>query len=96
MKYSFVEIVDSVLKSKIPFEIKHSSFPSALFEVLKSNETKVVLVDCDSGREWTAKQLFDAIITLSVRFLEYEISKGDVVACFCTNSDYHLIAMLSL
>ncbi|RWS19045.1 hypothetical protein B4U80_14513 [Leptotrombidium deliense] len=53
-------------------------------------------MDCDSGRKWTAKQLFDAIITLSVRFLEYGISKGNVVACFCTNSDYHLITMLSL
>ncbi|RWS18777.1 hypothetical protein B4U80_14554, partial [Leptotrombidium deliense] len=53
-------------------------------------------VDCDSGREWTSRQLMDATATLAVQFLELGFSKGDVVASFCPNSDFHVIASLSL
>ncbi|RWS21984.1 hypothetical protein B4U80_14077, partial [Leptotrombidium deliense] len=53
-------------------------------------------VDCDSGREWTALQIIDAIETLAVKFSESGIRKGDVVAFFCPNSDLHAISFCAL
>ncbi|RWS18344.1 4-coumarate--CoA ligase-like 7 [Leptotrombidium deliense] len=96
MKYSFLEIVDNVLKSTLKCESKHTSFTDALFERLNENKSKVLLVDSDSGREWTAHELEEKIVTLSIRFLQLGIAKGDVVACFCPNSDFQVITMISL
>ncbi|RWS28432.1 hypothetical protein B4U80_12797 [Leptotrombidium deliense] len=60
-------------------------------------ESSNLQIDVASGRKWTANTLRDMVIHVAnVLINEIGLKKGQVVAFYCPNSDYHVILQLAV
>ena len=99
MKLSdFVVREDNVVRSLVHDGVDPTdSVPAAVFQSMRQHKDKKVMVDIASGRSWTGEGVMDGIgKAVSVWTDVIGLKKGETVAFYCPNSDWHVINMLAI
>ncbi|RWS08524.1 hypothetical protein B4U79_15298 [Dinothrombium tinctorium] len=78
-------------------QIQYKSLAECLLNKLNQWGNKEILIDTESKRKWTAQALRQAILHVAnVLVNEVGLKKGQIVAFYCPNSDYHVILQIAV
>lgn len=91
-------IEENVVRSKFEVTVDASdSVPAAVFRSLRKKDDKKVLIDAASGRWWTGRSLSVAVKqAIRVWSKVMGLVKGETVAFYCPNSDWHAVHLLAV
>lgn len=93
-----IAIEDNVVRSKFESLIEdNDSVPGAVFRSLRKNSEKKVMMDAASGRVWTGRRL-SAAVRCAIRVWAdvMGLVKGETVAFYCNNSDWHVVHLMAV
>lgn len=95
---SLLSIEGNIVRSNVAFHVDPTdSVPATVFRSLQANPNKKLMVDAGSGRTWTGSSLLHTI-TKGVQVWANVIGlvKGETVAFYCPNSDWHAINLITV
>ena len=96
--HHLVRIEDNIVKSIVtPHVDPDDSVAKAIFRTLEKDPDRKAVVDAASGRSWTRSAL-SSMIAKAIRIWSKVIGlvKGQVVAFYCPNSDWHAIHLVAV
>jgi 4-coumarate--CoA ligase len=78
-------------------QIPHTSIAQFLLNKLKQHSNKELLLDCESGRVWTANQISKEALNLAAVLIQkFNLKSGETVMFYFPNSGYYAISMLAV
>ncbi|RWS09047.1 hypothetical protein B4U79_08548 [Dinothrombium tinctorium] len=84
---NYIKIKDKVVSSTLKLDLPSYVLPKLILERLSKIADKTILIQCETGLKWKAKEIIENVVKIGCKLNEIGVKKGEYVVAYCP-SDY--------